>query len=500
MKPLIYLIIITLFQTSCFGQDEKVREIERFSEEIKFIDMHEFVYNRTFRFNSNSPLNQFLAFSDSLSTEEIGKCLISNNGKIKALGLLGLYQTDNQKYFLRIADFLADSTISFKASPYHRFACRISFGESQPSEEELLSKAKNLYVSDIANSIISHYFKHSGHVYFDDEFPQFLSERKNLDYTAGFLKLLKSKATGGISPFQEDRQPLVNELRSRINSIENEVDRAIFKIYLSTNEYELFSHNEIITELKFLGEERVKQILIRQPPTNDPDLLNIQDSESYNFEYNRMCKWILINAKEIFDQKDVSFFLERAKYERENTMSWRTTLSFPYWHIAAARIDEAKSLEYLITCLKLYTEEYEEFERAELYAEIWHRTGSKNIDLILNWIFNSYTLNEKGKERIDVFIHFLDQEGDIRLLKEIISDDRFETSMNVWNVIQVSWQINKLKGDNTIEDHFTRKIWHPLGLDRVEWWREKALEKYPNETKEMLEKTKILIDELKKIE
>jgi hypothetical protein len=85
-------------------------------------------------------------------------------------------------------------------------------------------------------------------------------------------------------------------------------------------------------------------------------------------------------------------------------------------------------------------------------------------------------------------------------LKEIISDDRFETSMNVWNVIQVSWQINKLKGDNTIEDHFTRKIWHPLGLDRVEWWREKALEKYPNETKEMLEKTKILIDELKKIE
>lgn len=326
MKPLIYLIIITFFQNSCFGQDEKAREIERFSEEIKFFDIHEFVYNRTFRFNSSSPLIQFLAFSDSLSIEEIERFLKSNNGKIKALGLLGLYQTNNQKNFLRIADFLVDSTISFKASPYNIFDNRIIFGESQPSEEELLSKAENLYVADIASPIIRHYFLHSGHVYLDNELPKFLSERKNLDYTAGFLKLLKLKATGGISPFQEDRQPLVNELRSRINSIENEVDRAIYKIYLSTHEYELFSYDEIITELKYLGEERIKQILIRHPPTDDPDLLNIQDSELNNFEYSTMCKWILLNAKEVVDKKDVSFFLERANYERENTMSWRTTL------------------------------------------------------------------------------------------------------------------------------------------------------------------------------
>jgi hypothetical protein len=500
MKPLICFIIISLSQTSCFGQSEEVREIQRFSEEIKFLDMREFVYNRTFRFNTNSSLNRFLEFSDSLSIEEIENCLRSNNGKIKTLGILGLYQTDNQKNFLRIASFLADSTISFKASPYNIFDRRISFGESQSSEEELLSKAKNLYVSDVANSIIRHYFKQSGHIYFDDEFPRFLSERKNLDYTAGFLKVLKLKATGGINPFQEDRILLANNLRSRINSIQNEVDRAIYKMYLSTNEYELFTHNEIINELRFLGKERVRRILVRQPPTSDPDLLSINDSELHNFEYNRMCKWILLNAKELFFEEDVPFFLERAKYERENTGYWGTTLSFPFWHIAAARVDEVNSSKYLKSCIVLFEGENQEFERATLYAELWHRRGVEEADFILDWIYDSYALNERSRERIDIFIHNLDHKEDIILLKKIISDDRFENSMNVWNVIQVAWQLNKLKGDSTIEDHLTRKIWHPFGLDRVEWWRESALEKYPNETMEMLERTETLINELKKVE
>lgn len=390
MKSLTYLIILIFFQNSCFGQDENFGRIEQLSEEIKFLDMHEFVYNRTSRFHSNSAFNQFLNFSDSLKIGEIEKCLNSKNGKIKALGLLCLYQTDIQENYLKIADFLADSTTSFKTAPYHRFASHYSFGGKQRSEEELLKRAKVLSIADIAYSMIHHYFKQSGHVYFDDEFPKFLSERKSLTYTAGFLKLLKLKATGGISPFQEKRKHFIDELRSRVNSINNKVDRAIYKIYLSTYEYELFTQEEMRTELRFLGKERIKQILVRQPPTQDPDLLNVKDSELSNFEYNRMCMWILLNAKDIFNKEDVSFFLERAKYERENTRSWRTTMSFPFWHIAAARVDETNSSEYIKTCIALFDSEYQKFERATLYAELWHRRGFKEIDFILDWIFDMH--------------------------------------------------------------------------------------------------------------
>lgn len=108
-------------------------------------------------------------------------------------------------------------------------------------------------------------------------------------------------------------------------------------------------------------------------------------------------------------------------------------------------------------------------------------------------------MNKKNSERIDNFIHNLNEEQDLALLKKIISDDRFDDSMNVWNVIQVAWQINKLSNEPIIEDQLTRRIGHPFGLDRVEWWRDRAIEKYPKETEQMLEETRILIEELKKI-
>ena len=500
MKSIIALSIIILFQTICVGQIQKTKRIVQFSENVKYIDLHELVYHRTARFNSrrpNIPLTNFIEFADSLTTGEIEECLNNANPKIRGLGILSLYQSDNQLVLLRAAEFLEDSSACFKASPYHRFSNSSSFPRTTPapSEDELIARAKDLYVADIASSIIRHYFKQSGHVYFDDEFELFLNERKDLEYTAGFLKLLKLKATGGIDPFQKERQPLVEKLRDKIEKIENDVDRSIYKIYLSTNEYELFSQDEIITELKFLGAERVKQILMRQPPTSDPDLLNVQNSELSNFEYEMMCKWILLNAKEIFDKTDAEFFVERAKYEKENTRTWRTPMTFPYWHMAAARIDEVNASEYIKSCIEMFNNKYS----GELCAELWHRKGIEEVDFILDWIFEGFALNQLIDSKY-TFIGNLDQKEDLVLLKRIVSDERFENSMSVPDVVEIARQVNKLADDKPIEDRLIRQIWHPFGLSNVDWCRDRAMEECPKETEEMLKRTKILIDELRKIE
>lgn len=499
MKSIIALSIIILSQTICVGQTQKTERIVQFSVEVKYIDLHEFVYNQTARFysrRSNIPLSDFMEFSDSLTIEEIEECLNNENPKVRALGILSLYQSDNQINLLRIADFLEDSTVCLKG-PYSRFSNSSSFPETTPapSEDELIARAKDIYVADIASSIIRHYFKQSGHVYFDDEFELFLNERKGLEYTAGFLKLLKLKATGGISPFQKERQPLVEKLRDKIEKIKNDVDRSIYKIYLSTSEYELFSQDEIIAELNFLGAERVKQILMRQPPTIDPDLLNVQNKELYNFEYEMMCKWILLNAKEIFDETDTDFFIERAIYEKENTRTWRTPMTFPYWHMAAARVDEVNASEYVKSCLELFNNKYS----GELCAELWHRKGIEDIDFILDWVFDGFALNQLVDSKY-TFIENLDQKEDLVLLKRILSDERFENYMRVEDIVKIAIQVNKLADDKPIEDRLIRQIWHPFGLSHVDWWRDRAMEEYPNETKEMLRRTKILIDELRKIE
>ena len=127
----------------------------------------------------------------------------------------------------------------------------------QPTLEERLEKVSDLKVSDFALAFIKHYFNQSGHVYFDKEFEDFLIERKNLPQTAGFLKLLKLKATGGISPFQEERIELIETLKERIESIENDIDKSIYKLYLSCNEYQLYTDEELRIELQSLGRENV---------------------------------------------------------------------------------------------------------------------------------------------------------------------------------------------------------------------------------------------------
>jgi len=503
MKLIILLLIYIISFSSCSGQSEAISQIIELSEKIKFIDLHEFNYNRINRYNTrnpNSSIKDFIEISTSLKSKEINQLLISKEPKLRALGVLCLYQSDQQDQILRIANYLQDTIECFKPNPYPKFGGDFTFGNEQPSLEDRLDKVDYLKVSDVAYSIISHYFKQSGHVYFEKEIDQFVKERRNLRYSAGFLKLLKLKATGGISPFQQNRIEYVNILRKRVNEIDNKIDRSIYKLYLSSDEYQLYRDEELKIEMEKLGKENIKLILQRKPPTKDPDILNVQNSELYNWEYNRMCKWILQNAKQIFHKEDSKFLIQQEKIDRLETRTWRTTLFFPYWHIAAARIDPDNAEIYISECLKIFDGKHRQFERGELYAELLHLTGKKNFEFVKDWIFDSYTLDGKNNERFDNFINNLNKESDLKFLSSLIQDPRFENRMNVWDIIQVAWQINKLSNDELISDHLTREIWHPFGLSRVESSMSKAKEKYPDETKEMMKKTMRLVSELRKIE
>ena len=485
---------------SCFSQSDELKKIYDLSEEIKFIDLHEFIYNRIGRYqsrNSNRSMIEFVENSKLLKDDQIDELLSNSNSKIRALGILCLYQTNNHKNLLRIAKYIGDTTNCYKTNPYPRFGGSLFLLTEQPTLDERLEKVSYLKVSDFALALITHYFKQSGHVYFDKEFDIFLSERRNLPYSAGFLKLLKLKATGGISPFQEERIELVQTLKERIEKIENEIDKSIYKLYLSCDEHQLYTDEELRIELQSLGKENIKNILKRKPPTKDPDLLNIENSELCNWEYNRMCKWILLNAELIFDKNDVNFLIEQEAFDRARAWTWRTTLHFPYWHIAAARIDQNNAEKYIDSSLLIFNGKFNEFERGELYAELLHLKGTKNYKAVSDWIFNSFILNQHRNERIDAFIGFLDQKSDLLFLKYLIQDPRFETHMNVWDIIYVAWQINKLNNTEIIADNLTREIWHPFGLSSIEQSMDRAKEKYPKETEEMFKKTKRLIAELK---
>lgn len=458
------------------------------------MDLHEFKYNRPFPYSRNpqKALAKILPMLASLPNYDIQKLLTNENPRNRALGLLALYQADNQNYLAELHLYLSDSTECYKQTPYHRFASY----DRKPDLDSLLIKAKTLTVGEIAKTLFNHYLIQLGYSYFDNAFDIFIEKSKETDYSAGFLKLLKLKATGGIEPFQEDRRELVEELKHRISKISNSTDKAIYKLYLSAYEYELYDQAERLEALRFLGKNNIKSILSRLPPTKDLCLVSINDSTHSDFDYAMMCNWILKNAHYLFKKEDISFLLARA--ENEEKHNWDTRLYSPYWYIACANIDPSNSPMYIGFGLSRHTGDYQEFERAELYASLWHASGRRDLNFILDWFFNSYKENERSHERLDHFIQQLTRISDLELIKHIIADDRFYNFIKVSDVIHIARQVNLLLQEEFISQ-LNIDMNFPWLVEEFEVSYDLAFEKYPDQSKKLLEKSEQLKMELRKL-
>ena len=149
--------------------------------------------------------------------------------------------------------------------------------------------------------------------------------------------------------------------------------------------------------------------------------------------------------------------------------------------------------------LSRHTGDYQEFERAELYASLWHVSGERELNFILDWFFNSYKKNERSHERLDHFIHQLTSTSDLKLIKFIIADDRFYNFIKVSDVKHIAWQVNHILQQEIIPQESIDMISHPFWVEQFEESFDKAFEQYPLQSKELLEKTEQLKDELRNL-
>lgn len=503
MKYLLISYLLVFIPLIVNGQRTSLQTIYNISDSIKYIDLHEFQFNRPYPYSNlaNKPFAKILPLLDALTESEINTLLSDDNPRIRALGILTVYQKDDQKLLLRLPQYFADTAECFKTTPFQRFSSRTEFHFTKPNLDSLLNLAKSLTVDGIAKTLFYQYFTLSGRVYMNEELDIFIKENANRNYSAGFLNLLKLKATGGISPFQEERRDLVNQLKERIYKISDPIDKAIYTIYLSTFDYELYSHEERLDALNKLGKKNLKSILSRKPHTTDPTLANIKDSTYHSFEYAKMCGWILQNSHFVFKENDIPYLLARAEYERRFTRLWDTPLHSPYWYIACAKIDPTNSPMYLGFGLSRYTGEYQEFDRAELYAALWHIAGERELAFILDWFFNSYLKNERSRERLDHFIHQLTTTSDLKLIKHIIADDRFYNYIKVSDVKQLAWQVNRILQKEFISHDRISMVGNsiPIWVEQFEESYDNTLEKYPMGVKEILENAEQLKEELRKL-
>ncbi|MGB0931449.1 MAG: hypothetical protein ACPGVB_11765, partial [Chitinophagales bacterium] len=401
------------------------------------------------------PFFTFLEWADTISFQETQNWIEDENPTIRVLGLINLYRFNQQEAIFTYARFLSDSSICFKVNPYPPLGSRPPPPPPPPIiTDEMLEKintdirkkmdaAKGMMVSHVAERVLNHYFSFSDRHSFEDNFTTFIHERKGLKYSASFLKLLKAKAVGWVNYLPEEHESRASKFKKKLEQMVKAKDLPLYKIYLSTHGYQLYSDKELLAELQLLDREKVLAILKREPPTTDPDLLQIQKRKFRDSYYKNMCHWILLHADYILKQEDVDFLLERAHFEE--LKGWRSEFGFQYWHIACAKIDKKNAFDYLQKGLEKYVHEDYKHERMELYLAVWRNCGKEKVDFVLDWIYNSYPPNEWGAENIEGFIDALNEKNDLKLLKSFIQDDRFKGHGDTLNIERVRKQISKLE-------------------------------------------------------
>lgn len=483
----IFTCLLLFFTPFVAGaQPNEVREkFQLFADSIQFLELHDFLYLRIpsqVPKIAQAPFNQFMAWSDSLLLTDVKIMLETPSPKIRVLALLALYKFDHLDLLPLFTAYSSDSSRCFKKSPFKIYGRMPTY--SAFTIKALIEEAPYLRVSDVVKEILLHFYRQSGYGYDDPE--QYLKERANLVNTAGFLNLLKYKATKGIQPLSSKYKPALDKLVARINAIEPELLRYIYQIYISVEDhlfmknpyYTIYSEAEMIAALKNIGRENTWLILKGAIPANDPDLKETAPM------YHQMCEWILLHAEHVFTVEDVPSILQQT--ERKNSST------FISWYIAAAKLDSNNAAKHLKLGLSAVQQPFLVFHRTDLYIELWRLCKEKEIDFILNWLFGCYHLNKELTERTETFISGLDLIEDLPLYKKIIHDPRFEDSIHIWTVQNIATRINIISQKELIPLKLIEAIWHPYGLDRVEWWRDRALKKYPKETKNLLENTKKL--------
>src|SRR5262249_28323367 len=154
-------------------------------------------YNRPFPYakNAQKALARLLPKLPLMPNEEIQSLLNDENPKSRALGLLALYQSDNQNSLLQLKVYFSDSAECYKQTPYNRFSSDGFLSDKRPTLESLLVKVKTLTVGEIAKTLFNHYFLQLGYSSIDSALIEPNKESKDLNYSSGFLKWLTLKAT-----------------------------------------------------------------------------------------------------------------------------------------------------------------------------------------------------------------------------------------------------------------------------------------------------------------
>ena len=398
---------------------------ERAAAAIPWYDVGDAVYNRQPRGGPDAtkviaslkilekpapePAARFLV--TGWTADEIRRLLKHENPKVRTLGLVLLYNLERVDVLPDIATLVEDDAETFPSPAPISLVLPGRMPETWPMEKTTVRK--------YAVAMIEFYCKHSAAL---SELRLWQIKGEDLRKTlAAFaakrepslctpaLAVAMERATGGMSPIQNDRRARIEAVLSRLQQVS--MPRRFFvavAVDFDRFRSERYSRDYLLMLARQVPRDSRIAAISGKRPVDDPDL-PLGTGGSY----------FLKHAADLFTQKDADLILQLGKTQRSAEHA-----------IAAATLRQERAGTILTDELARFSGEYEDMQRADLSVALARLASERTMPTAINYFYDERPRPGAygfGRER---FLNELQASDPLRFRKAvelIIRDERLTT-------------------------------------------------------------------------
>ncbi len=473
------------------AQPTSVQEtFERFAASIEVFNTPDFLYDRPLqdRF-CKEPCQGAAAFQQYLEMNFVDpaqlKLLLTHaDPKVRTLALTALFDQENPRFLPEFATLLEDPAATFPV--LQRFAMIPGIDTVLPTVSQT--------VGDFARQLLDFYLKPAGYAYGPEGrsgqpgFKEYWQQYGESSQSASWLKVRLARASQGTSPTPSERIKKIKQLRKYIDLMSVTERPWIFLfLYGDAGSDALITETELVNLLGMVGRDKLLRLLSKENFSSDPAL---QSRPTNNYDYHRMCLFVLRHATRLLKAEDAEMLLAREEWERqyqEHHIS--DPLLSAWWPIAAAHLKPQEADQILLKAFERFADDYSGEERVSLAVALWRLSGEPRKPFILDWFFREK--NTPGNYGLRAsFLKQLAESPDAKdtsLLRAIVSDSKLDTLS--WRSLQALVELaNTHQPTPLVTFEEFQEVHHPSGIDLLMEEVEQARQQYPLETQKLLDK------------
>jgi hypothetical protein len=397
--------------------------------------------------------------------------------KVRTLAIASLFAQEDPQFLPPIAALAGDTAATFPtvlpdARPLFPGVERKPFFQDQT-------------VGQVAEQALRVYLEPAGFFGGSSQFEAYWSARKNRPYCAGWFQVQLDRASGRTSPTPPDRISRIRAVRRRVDRVP-EPDRTWILLRLNGEEGSdaLVSEQELRRACRRLGPEPLLGMLQRRIPTGDPDL---QPRDNNNYPYARMTHWVLQRAGELLRPNDAALLLDQEQRERRSGLSDPNITA--WWVIGAAQLRPDWAARILREALPRFSDDWRGDDRANLATAMWQLASPRQTRFLVDWFYAERPERGRYPHSRALFLRLLGERSGPSprdLLASIVSDDRLD-SLDWQSLDALVKAVNLVAEKPVVTAAELEKASHPLGQGHFHWERDRAADKYPRETRQLLE-------------